>query len=217
MRRFLSLIALTALIAFPGCKSAEEIAKEKAASDADLNLMAGTWTLEQFTRDPDADDDGGAKPGDMTITGDILKRTGDWLPRQKITLYAVKEPKQIDLVAVKEDGTPEQRKYTVWVKGSKGKPGKAVERTGTYKQVGLYKVTGDTLTICLSNDENRPSELSQGPGRQFFEYKRVGKGQEANIDKDAKKDEGAKKDGEKKELGKKDDKKLKEPKEEKPD
>jgi len=211
MRCFLSLIALAALILFPGCKSAEEIAKEKAASDADLGLMAGTWTLDKFTRDPDAEDDGGAKPSDMTITGDILKRNGDWLPRQKLTLYAIKEPKQIDLVAVKEDGTPEQRKYTVWVKGSKGKPGKAVERTGTYKQVGLYKVTGDTLTICLSNDHTRPAELSQGPGRQLFEYKRVGKGPDAKKDGD-KKDEGAKKDGDKK-----DDKKLPEPKLEKPD
>jgi len=200
MRCFLSLIALAALIAFPGCKSAEEIAKEKAASDADLNLMAGTWTLAKFTKDPDQEDDGGAKPGEVTIKGDILERTGDWLPRQKITLYAVKEPKQIDLVAVKQDGTPEQRKYTVWVKGSKGKPGKSVERTGTYKQVGLYKVTADSLTICVSNDETRPTELSQGPGRQLFEYKRAGKGADGER----------KDDGEKKDAGK-----LKEPKEEK--
>jgi len=219
MRRFLSLIALSALIAFPGCKSAEEIAKEKAATEADMKLLEGRWTVADLAGDPDAEDEGKPKSFEVVIEKGVMKRmtNGEAWQRQRMTIYPLTEPKRIDLVAVKEDGTDEQKKYRVWVKGSKGKPGKYVDRTGVFKQVGVYKVTGDTLELATSYDENdRPTELSRGPGRELLKLKRVGgKGPEA--EKDDKKDEGAKKDGDRKEADKKDGKKLKEPKEVKPD
>lgn len=209
MRRLLALVALAFILAFPGCKSAEEIAKEKAAAEADMKLLDGRWTIAELAGDPDvAEDEDNKKPKsfEVKIENGILKRmnNGEVFQRQKMTIYAHKDPKQIDLVDVKEDGTAEQRKYREWVRGSKSKAGKWVDRTGVFKVVGLYKVTGDTLEMCMSyTDKDRPTELSRGPNRELIKLKRIGKAPETEK-KDAEKKDGEKKDGEKKDAEKKD-------------
>jgi uncharacterized protein (TIGR03067 family) len=211
----LPLFALAVAIFFPGCKSAEEIAKEKAAVEADMKLLEGRWTVAEVAGDPDAagDDEDKDKPKsfEVQIKDGIMRRmsNGDTWQRQKMTIYPMSEPKRVDLVAVKEDGSVEQKKYKVWVKGSKGKPGKYVDRTGEFKQVGLYKVSGDMLELAMSYDEkDRPTEISRGPGRELLKLKRIGKGPEGEK-KDGEKTDGEEKKGE---PGK-----LKEPKEEKKD
>lgn len=177
MCRWLCGLAVVAFaLAMPGCKSAEEVAKEKEAAEKDQKAMAGKWKLTRAgDGDGDGDGEGEIKTGEViTIDGNVMKRPGNYLPRQKMTLHATKDPKQIEMVAVKEDGSAEQREYTVWVSQGKNKPKKPQKRTGTYKRNGLYKIEGDTLTICLGYDDKRPSELSSGPDRELFVYKRVG-------------------------------------------
>ncbi len=203
MRRLLSLAALAVLFCMPGCKSAEEIAKEKAATEADMKLLEGRWRLA--SQDVEEGNEEAKAPGEIRIEDGVWKSDDENFPRQRITVYPLKTPKTIDMVAVKEDGkTPEIREYKKWVPATKKKAGYTKTVREQYKVLGLYKIEGDTLTVALSWDDKRPTELSKGPDRRLLTYKKVGGAT------GEKKDANEKKDGEEK---KSDAGKLKEPKE----
>jgi uncharacterized protein (TIGR03067 family) len=211
MRRLFAVVTVVALMALPGCKSAEEIAKEKAAAEADLKQLEGRWRLA--SQDAEEGNEEVKTPGEIRIEDGVWKSDDENFPRQRITVYPLKTPKTIDLVAVKEDGkTPEIREYKKWVPATKKKAGYSKTVREEYKVLGLYKIEGDTLTAVFSYDDKRPTELSKGPDRRQVVYKKVGGA--ADEKKDGDKKDGEKKDGEKKDGEKKDDAgKLKEPKE----
>jgi uncharacterized protein (TIGR03067 family) len=200
--RVLVAFALTAT--FVGCKKPEEIAAEKATLEAEQAKLQGTWKIASREGEEDPESEVSGKGAEFVIEGDILKRmfNGEVESRQKITLYPKTDPKQIDLLYVKADGSPET--YQIKKKG-KGKKKDKIE-TKTIKQKGIYSVEGDKLKLCLSwDDKNRPTEFTTGPGlgRNLLILQKIGasskddkeKKEEKKDDKKEKKDDkGEKKD-----------------------
>ena len=202
MRTKLGLLMVFALaLALTGCKSSEERAKEKAAIDEDQAKLQGKWKVASLegSADEEAPGAGDSKGEVYVIDGDIMKveRNGDVQRRQKLTLNPLKDPKEVDLVLVNEDGS--EVKYTSKVQKKKGGKKKTTTTTTTFRNKAIYKIEGDKLTFCIAwSDQDRPKDFTSGPTQYVLKLAKRKDGS-----KDEKKDE--KKDKDKKEDDKKED------------
>jgi uncharacterized protein (TIGR03067 family) len=190
LRKGIVLAGLVCLLII-GCKSSEQTEAEKKAAKADLDKMQGKWKVasrEGAAVDPDDVDDDSKPKEDkgqvMVVDNDILQSTydGEVYRRQKMTLMAHKEPKQVDLVDVDENGKELERKIT------KRKKGKTRTTTKKIKQVGIYEITGDTFKLAVSwTDKSRPKDFSAGSNKYIMTLKKTDKAKddktEAKTDK----------------------------------
>lgn len=220
------ILALFGLLLFVGCQSAEQREADKKSQEEELAKLKGTWTLtssEGSFADPEAaDPDAGDKKDEgppkgiyYVIEGNILtEKVGDRvLRRKKLTVRSGKDHKQLDLLQVDEKDKPVT--YTAWKKGI-GKKGKATKYQKEVKEVAIYKIEGDKLTISSSwDDKKRPSGFTMTPDSYVMVLtKRGGSAGDKPEDDKSKEDKGKEDKG----KGKGDEKpKEKDKKEEKDD
>jgi uncharacterized protein (TIGR03067 family) len=211
-------LAALGLVALVGCKSAEQ----READKAEQEKLQGTWAFSskaEGEKDDEADDvPGDEKKEDQGTTYEIEKDVltyrfnGEPYRWQRITIDASKDPKQIELLEVDDKGTritTQSSKRTT----KKGKT-KTTTTTTEYRQLGVYKLDGDTLTLTLGglNVKTRPTEVG---GKTKGSYTLVLKKKGGKEAKGADKDKGGDKKDEKKDDKKdekKDDKKDKDEK-----
>jgi uncharacterized protein (TIGR03067 family) len=170
-------------LALTGCKSKEQKEAEKAAQKAELEKLKGKWQVASREGDDDGEEGEKTDPSDYyVIDGDMMKyvfkdRDGKEhvIYRQKINIITDKDPKQIDLTLSDENGNP--------LKVETGKKGVFTGRkkTAKAKTVGIYKIDGDKLTMCLSWDEKkRPTGFTakRGTGQYLMTLDRIKEGHE---------------------------------------
>jgi uncharacterized protein (TIGR03067 family) len=107
---------------------------------ADLKSMQGNWTMVSFEVNGEATPDDQVKQGRLSVAKDVYTPTlGGRSMAFTLLLNPEKTPKTFDLTV--RDGA------------NKGR---------TYK--GIYKLDGDTLTMCraLTEETERPTEFSTG-------------------------------------------------------
>ncbi len=190
--RFLTALTAVALLGFVGCKSAEEIEKEKKALEAEQTALKGDWKFDRS--EGDAEEGEGAKADSKGLhyifDGDKLRE--EWNGKAehyyRVTLRPMSDPKQIDLTETDEKGTTIQVERARPVK-KKGRT-EWVRSKADVKRIGVYKIEGNTLTINLSwDDKDRPSGFTAPAGKGYYvqTFKKAG-GQEKPADKDDKKD-----------------------------
>ena len=174
MRLKLGLVAALVLsLGLVGCRSKEQIDADSAAKKGELDKLQGKWKVVSRTGDEDEDED--AEPAEpnayYVIEGDLMKfvykgadgKTEEY-GRKKMSLMADKEPKQVDLTYVDEAGKPMKER-----KVKKGITGKKKTSTTDMKDVAVYKVEGDKLTMAISYDEkNRPTGFTTAKGTSSY-------------------------------------------------
>ena len=167
MRHGLMFVALLGFI-LPGCKPSEQAQAEKAAVEAEMKALEGKWKIASREGTQSEDEDGTEKPeAEATyyyiLDKDILReeykdKDGkiEVISRRKITVVPSKTPKTIDLVYVDENGKEIKERST-----KKGITGKKKTTTTVLKDVGIYKLEGTKLELCISWDEkNRPTDFT---------------------------------------------------------
>ena len=104
------------------------------------------------------------------IEGDIVKHVfkidgkEEELSRQKLSFTTDKDPKQVDLTYVDENNKPIKEKKT-----KKGVLSKKRKTTTTeVKDVAIYKVEGDKLTLAIGYDDKRPTTFLGSKGTSSY-------------------------------------------------
>jgi uncharacterized protein (TIGR03067 family) len=205
LRNAALMLALVGLAVLTGCQSSEQREADKKAMAEEMKKFEGKWRLasrEGDTGPDDVDDEDKPKKVDdekglvYEVEDGVLieKFNNEVYSRKKMTLHPKSDPKRIDLVRVDEKNKPIT--YTV----SKKRTGKKKGTTTTkkeYKEVGVYKIEGDKLTLAMSwNEKDRPTGFTRVPGGYVMTLTRSG-GAKGDTDKDKEKKED--KDKEKKE------------------
>lgn len=172
MRFKLGLMAMLALsIAFAGCKNKEQVEAENAAKKGEQEKFQGKWKV--VSREGDTEEEGEmVEPSSYyVVEGDIFKhvfKTGDGkeeeLSRQKLMFVADKDPKQVDLTYVDENNKPMTEKTTKKKILSKKRKTTSTEM----KDVAIYKVEGDKLTLAISYDDKRPTTFLGSKGTSSY-------------------------------------------------
>ncbi len=172
MRWKLGLIAALVLsFGLTGCKSNEQLDADSAAKKGELDKLQGKWKVVSRMGDDEEDAEPTEAGAYYVIEGDLMKfvyKSADGkveeYGRKKMTLMADKEPKQVDLTYVDESGKPMKER-----KVKKGITGKKKVSTSDMKDVAVYKVEGDKLTMAISYDEkNRPTGFTTAKGTSSY-------------------------------------------------
>jgi uncharacterized protein (TIGR03067 family) len=214
MRIKLSTIAMfAAVLVFSGCKSKEQSEAENAAKKAEQDKLQGKWKITSRVGETEEGDAEAPEPNAYyTIEGDIMKFVlkgangqEEVLERLKLVLMPDKDPKQVDMIYVDENGKEITTKRT-----KKGLTGKKRTSTTTLKDVAIYKLEGDKLQFNISfDDKKRPTDFTapKGSSRYVLTLEKIKDKSETTTETpkgDGKKDEGKKDEGKKAE-GKKDE------------
>lgn len=176
MFRIFSVFALfVAALALTGCKSKEQKEAETAAVKAEQDKLQGKWKFASRVGDEDEEDKDEEKPEPTSylayvIEGDILKEMyvdkdgkENVFVRYKMTITPDKDPKQVDLTEVDEAGKPVTATTRTKSKG------KTKTTKTTFKNVAIYKVEGDKLTLCISfDDKKRPASFEPKKGDRAY-------------------------------------------------
>lgn len=172
MRLKLGLVAALVLsLGLVGCKSKEQLDADSAAKKGELDKLQGKWKIVSRTGDEDEDAEPAEPNAYYVIEGDLMKfvyKGADGkveeYGRKRMSLAADKEPKQVDLTYVDEAGKPMKER-----KVKKGFTGKKKVSTSDMKDVAVYKVEGDKLTMAISYDEkNRPTGFTTAKGTSSY-------------------------------------------------
>jgi uncharacterized protein (TIGR03067 family) len=172
VRYKLGLVALFAItLAFAGCKNKEQVEADNAAKKAEQDKLQGKWKVVSRMGDEEEDVDAPAATAYYVIEGDIMKFVykgndgkEEEYSRKKLTLMADKDPKQVDLVYLDENNKPMKER-----KVKKGFTGKRKTSTSDMKDVAVYKVEGDKLTMAISFDESkRPTGFNAAKGSSSY-------------------------------------------------
>jgi uncharacterized protein (TIGR03067 family) len=163
------LMVVVGLLGFclAGCGLSEQAKAEREAAEAELKKLDGKWTVASREGALNEDDDGDKPPTDVAfycvIENGVLREefkgkdgTVDVFSRRKLVLMPTKTPKAVDLIYVDENGKEIKEKVT-----KKNFKGKKRTTTTVLKDVGIYKLDGNKLEMCISGDEkNRPTDFS---------------------------------------------------------
>jgi uncharacterized protein (TIGR03067 family) len=206
MRKTFSVLVLLAVaLMVVGCKSKEEREREEKAANEDKAKLQGNWTakIEGATEN---DDEEALKSGVVyNIDEDVMrvKLGNQVLTQEKFTLNAVKEPKEIDLKRINDDGS----EYTIKGAKTKTKKGKTKQATIRFRKKGIYKIDKDGLTMALvDDDQSRPKDFTAAPGKQVVTLSKVKGKDDKKEEKEGKED---KEDKENKKENKKEKKENK--------
>ena len=171
MRFKLGLLAMLALsVAFVGCKNKAQVEAETAAKKGEQEKFQGKWKV--VSREGDTEEEGEmVEPNSYyVIEGDIVKHVfkidgkEEEISRQKLSFTPDKDPKQVDLTYVDENNKPIKEKKT-----KKGVLSKKRKTTTTeVKDVAIYKVEGDKLTLAISYDDKRPTTFLGSKGTSSY-------------------------------------------------
>jgi uncharacterized protein (TIGR03067 family) len=204
MNTRLGLLVL-ALLGFlmSGCGLSEQAKAEREAAEAELKQMEGKWQIA--SREGTGDDDDMKPDQDLmiyfVIENGILReelKGTDGKPeiqsRRKLVLMPAKTPKAVDLIYVDENGKEMKERVT-----KKNFRGKKKASTTTPKDVGVYKLEGNKLEMCISTDEkNRPTDFTAPAksSRYMLKLEKAGAAEAKDEkDKDKKDKDKDKKDG----------------------
>ena len=172
MRFKLGLAALFAFsLAFTGCKSKEQTEADNAAKKGEQDKLQGKWKVVSRMGDEEEGEEAAAATAYYVIEGDTMKyvyKGGDGkeeeYSRKKMTLMTDKDPKQVDLTYLDENNKPMKERKT-----KKGITGKRKTSTSDMKDVAVYKIEGDKLTMAISFDETkRPTGFNAAKGSSSY-------------------------------------------------
>ena len=172
MRYKLGMIALFAVaFAVAGCKSKEQSEADNASKKSEQDKLQGKWKIVSRMGDDEEDVDAPAPTAYYVIEGDTMKFVykgndgkDEEYSRKKMNLMTDKDPKQVDLVYLDENNKPMKER-----KVKKGFTGKKKVSTSDMKDVAVYKVEGDKLTMAISFDETkRPTDFNASKGSSSY-------------------------------------------------
>jgi uncharacterized protein (TIGR03067 family) len=119
--------------------AADPCPEPEDAGKQDLKKLQGNWAIASVQSEGKPDRKEKEAPGvTMVVKGDQL---------------TIKEPKREETVTFVLDAKKKPREITLKVKGEKGIP-------------GIYKIEGETFTICFSKGgtDPRPKQFTTKPG-----------------------------------------------------